>query len=236
MSNKNIFKFKFFEVEQLESVFKVGTDSLVLGSWINGDYQPKHILDIGSGTGVLSLMMAQKFSDTYILAIDTNPDALALSQANFSRNNKGLQCKVQMIDFFDFDDTQKFDLLVSNPPYFLDSSIPKTGVLELAKHLSSKDLIAFFIKASNLLSSSGKLYMIFPNDQRFVTTAREAGLFAQRILEVFGKPNVLKRLCVQFGFQEIALIRERLTIRDEQGRYTQEYRDLTRDFHGVELR
>jgi tRNA1Val (adenine37-N6)-methyltransferase len=236
MSENKVFKFKYFEVEQAQTVFKIGTDAFVLGAWTACGISPQHILDIGTGTGVLSLMLAQKYPSAQILAIDSNSEAVALAEFNFSMNQLGLNCRTQHADFYQFDCSQKFDLIVSNPPYFLDSSTPENDELGTAKHLTTEDLKSFFKKASELLEPNGSLCMIFPNDERFEYYARETGFFPQRILEVYGKSDLLKRLCVQFGFHKLELKREQLTIRDEHGLYTVEYRELTRDFHGVDLR
>lgn len=236
MSENKVFKFKNFELEQAQTVFKIGTDAFVLGAWTSCEISPHNILDIGTGTGVLSLMLAQKYPESKILAIDSNSESVSLAQMNFSKNDLGIKCETQLADFYEFNCAYKFDLIVSNPPFFLDSSTPENDVKERAKHLTTEDLKIFFNKASALLARNGTLCMIFPNDQRFESFAKAAGLFSQNILEVYGKPGLLKRLCVQFGFQEIEVKRARLTIRNEQGRYTEAYRELTRDFHGVDLR
>jgi tRNA1Val (adenine37-N6)-methyltransferase len=236
MSENKVFKFKNFKLEQAQTVFKIGTDAFVLGAWITCEISPKSILDIGTGTGVLSLMLAQKYPESKILAIDSNAEAIDLAEFNFSYNNLGINCRAQLVDFYQFNSSQKFDLIVSNPPYFLDSSIPNDEVLEHAKHLSTEDLKIFFKKASSLLGPNGTLCLIFPNDDRFEIYAREAGLYAQNILEVYGKPGLLKRYCVQFGFQDLEVKRKQLTIRDGQGSYSEAYRELTQDFHGVDLK
>jgi tRNA1Val (adenine37-N6)-methyltransferase len=235
MFDSKSFKFKFFEVNQSEAVFKVGTDTFVLGAWIASQSIPKTILDIGTGTGVLSLMLAQKYPSAKITAIDINAEAIRLSKVNFSLNEIGTNCCANEQDFFTLNDALKYDLIVSNPPYFLDSSEPEDDVLGMAKHLSSKDLQTFFVKASRLLSSNGRLCLIFPNDQRFLDLAEQVNLFPSRILKVYGRPSFLKRLCVEFVFDQCPPILETLTIRDESGKYSEAYKRLTLDFHGVEL-
>jgi tRNA1Val (adenine37-N6)-methyltransferase len=235
MSDSKSFKFKFFEVNQSENVFKIGTDAFVLGAWIACPSEPKTILDIGAGTGVLSLMMAQKYPTANITAIDSNAEAFRLAKLNFSFNEIGANCRAHEQDFYALKGTMKYDLLVSNPPYFVDSSQPEDDVLGLAKHLSSQDLQMFFVQASRILHSKGRLSMIFPNDQRFLEFAEQVKLFPSRILKVYGRPNVLKRLCVEFVFDRCQPILETLTIRDESGKYTEAYKQLTIAFHGVEL-
>lgn len=229
------FKFKHFEINQNDLVFKVGTDAFVLGAWINTDKAPTQILDVGTGTGVLSLMMAQKYPDAKILAIDSNSNATQLAQLNFEQNDIGRNCRALALDFMNLEPTDNYQLIVSNPPYFLDSFIPKQTILGEAKHLKSSDLILFFQKAAQLLSANGKLNMIFPVDARFETTAEEVGLFPERILHVYGKPDLLKRKCIQFGFERKEPQIESLTIRTSSGAYTEMYKKLTADFHGVSL-
>ena len=235
MSDYKKFKFKNFEINQNDLVFKVGTDAFVLGAWINTDWSPTQILDVGTGTGVLSLMMAQKYPNAKILAIDNNSNATQLAQTNFEQNEIGRNCRAATLDFMNSDETSTYELIVSNPPYFLDSFIPKQTVLGEAKHLKSSDLILFFQKSAQLLSANGKLNMIFPVDERFETTAEEVGLFPERILHVYGKPDLLKRKCIQFGFERKEPQIESLTIRTSSGAYTETYKKLTVDFHGVSL-
>lgn len=235
MSDFKIFRFKNFEVNQLDTVFKVGTDAFVLGSWIECAHAPDFILDIGTGTGVLSLMMAQKFPNSTITAIDNNSDAVHLARLNFSSNKMGEKCAAKQLNFHELNETFKYNLIVSNPPYFLDSSAPNNDVLGLAKHLSTKDLQDFFVKSSRLLEPKGTLCMIFPNDPRFIEFAKAVNLFPKRILSVFGKSKALKRLCVEFCLTDTEPILETLTIRDETGRYSVAYKQLTKEFHGTSL-
>ena len=180
-------------------------------------------------------MMAQKYPNAKILAIDNNSNATQLAQTNFEQNEIGRNCRAATLDFMNSDETSTYELIVSNPPYFLDSFIPKQTVLGEAKHLKSSDLILFFQKSAQLLSANGKLNMIFPVDERFETTAEEVGLFPERILHVYGKPDLLKRKCIQFGFERKEPQIESLTIRTSSGAYTETYKKLTVDFHGVSL-
>jgi tRNA1Val (adenine37-N6)-methyltransferase len=235
MSEINLFKFKYFEIEQINSVFKVGTDALVLGAWINPTNEIRNILDIGTGTGVLSLMMAQKMPNAEINSIDTNPEAVVLAQSNFRRNQIGGVCSSQLADFYYFEENKKYDLIISNPPYFLDSAPPVNAILEKAKHLSTVDLQQFFHKCASILSQTGTLCMIFPTDTRFLIYAEKTNLYPKKILEVYGKPGLLKRLCVEFTLHKIEVERESLIIRDENGAYTEAYKLFTTEFHGKEL-
>lgn len=235
MSDLKLFKFKMFALNQSDSVFKIGTDAFVLGSWIGNLENCEQILDVGTGTGILSMMAAQHFPDAQILAIDNNYDAFELAAMNFSKSKLGEKCRAQNTDFLELEENQKFDLIVSNPPYFLDSISPEDLVLEQAKHLTSADLTRFFLKAARVLSENGKLCLIYPIDSRFEILAKNAGLFPQKILQVYGKPDLLKRQCVQFGFDQVATIFDELTIRTASGQYSEEYKLLTAAFHGVSL-
>lgn len=235
MSESQLFKFRRFELNQNASVFKIGTDAFVLGSWIGNLDNCKQILDVGTGTGVLAMMAAQHYPDAEITAIDNNSASTKLANLNFSKSDLGKNCRAYYFDFLNIEEDQTFDLILSNPPYFLDSSAPIDVVLEQAKHLTSNDLELFFEKASKLLSPSGKMCLIYPIDERFEQMAFQVGLFAQRILNIYGKPGLLKRQCVQFGFLPMEPIQEELTIRDEHGKYTTAYKDFTREFHGVDL-
>lgn len=230
-----LFRFKYFDIEQKDSVFKIGTDALVLGSWLEFDRNTKTILDIGSGTGVLSLMLAQKSANATITALDINPDAVVLAEQNFRRNELGKRCRAIHSNFLQFTATSGFDLIVSNPPFFVDAFNSNNPVIDLAKHANTSKIEQFFEKSVALLNENGKLALIYPSDSSFLNFASKMGLYPQRNLHVYGKPGVLKRRCSIFGFEKIEELEENLIIRDDLGNYTDAYRLLTKDYHGVKI-
>ena len=111
------FRFQQFDIQQNADVFRVGTDAVLLGALANLS-EAKNILEVGAGTGIISLMIAQRNPEAQILAIDINSEAVNISQANFSNSPFSDRIKSQLQDLKNFETEEKFDLIISNPPYF----------------------------------------------------------------------------------------------------------------------
>lgn len=235
MSEFTFFKLKQFDLKQNKQVFKIGTDAMVLGAWISCEIAPKRILDLGSGTGILSLLMAQKFPQAIIIAIDSNKHAVDLSRENFQNNAIGQFCSVEKESFSGFETTETFDLIVSNPPFFVNAALSFDAVNASGKHLNDKDLTDFFSCVSRCLSLNGSAAIIHPADGIFEASAAQFGLFVARQLKVYGVKDKLVRVCNFYTKQNQEPEVSELIIRDENGDYTEAYKALTKDFHGVSL-
>ena len=111
------FRFQQFEVQQSSEVFRVGTDAVLIGV-LSNVVNAKQILEVGTGTGIISLMLAQRNANANILALDINAEAVKISQNNFSNSPFSDKIKSQLQDFKNFETDEKFDLIISNPPYF----------------------------------------------------------------------------------------------------------------------
>ncbi|MEO9258443.1 MAG: methyltransferase [Crocinitomicaceae bacterium] len=218
---------------------KIGTDALVLGSWVSAENQIHKILDIGTGTGVLSLMMAQKFPDAIIHGVEIDEKACNQANENFKQNQLGNNCEVFKTDFLEYSFLSQYDLIISNPPYFYQSTKANSLERTLARHNDSLPIQDFLRKSKALLSENGTLHLIIPNDDRkeLIDFAQEIGLFPKRILNVYGKATQLKRMCIQFSkIASESVYEDELIIREEDGNYTNAYKALTIDFHGVKLK
>lgn len=230
------FRFKMFEIQQDRCAMKVGTDGVLLGAWIQPGNKIKRILDIGTGTGLLALMLAQK-SGAMIDAIDIDESSVKQAEENFKNSPwqerlKAIHCSIQN---FSNSTSEKFDLIVSNPPYFSDSYKTSDSSRTLARHsdesLSFDDLIEGIVK---LLSPDGKFYLILPlkEGELFENIAAAKGLFANQITSVFtrkGKPT--KRLLMSFQFFRSKKITDELVIQNNDGDFSENYRKLTEDFY-----
>lgn len=236
MSNYELFNLKNFKLFQSADVFKVGTDAFVLGAWISCNKSPNRILDIGTGTGILSLMMAQKFPNASITAIDSSSESVSLANANFQSNEIGRFCKALLCPFQEFRQDNKFDLIVSNPPYFLNSMEPKNEIYARSKHLDSASLEALFCSISRSLKSDGLAALIHPVHSMFDKIALDNKLYLTKQLRVYGVKNKLVRLCSVYSHIPSDLTEvEHLILRDSLGKYTESYKELTLHFHGVDL-
>lgn len=231
-----VFTFKKFKVEQQGASFKIGTDALVLGSFIYSS-NAETALDVGTGTGVISLMVAQTHPTIFIDAIEVDKQNCALAQYNFSESNFSDRLKVIENDFLNYSFDKKFDLIFSNPPFFIDSLENNDRREANSRHLSRNHLKNFVEKIVKSLSDKGLVYIIFPsfNFQMWLDVFLDNQLFLVERIDVLGKPNQIIRTIAVFSTENSAVQRRELIIRNANGTYTDEYIQLTKDFHSVNL-
>jgi len=226
------FRFKKFEVINERSAMKVGTDGVILGAAVTLPEGSARVLDAGTGTGVISLMIAQRSEGAMITGIDIDEGAAAEAAENFSRSpwKARLEARCQPLQ----DCEGSFGLIVSNPPYFDDSLQNPDPERTLARHtgtMSYRTLIDF---AKDHLDESGRLSMILPSDREkdLLRYARMNGFFPERILRIRTVPHKEPmRFVVEFlRGRDTVLSEDELTIQ-EKGRYTSQYTDLVKDFY-----
>ena len=231
----NYFQFKQFKIIQEKSAMKVGTDGALLGAWANVT-GVKNVLDIGAGTGLISLMIAQR-SSAKVLGIEIEENAALEANENVQRSPWGNRVAIENISFQNFEKSskEKFDLIISNPPFFSDSYKNENTNLAIARH---NDLLPFsdLIKGSvKLLDKNSRLAIILPTIQAkiFIELAKQEGLHLNRLTKV--RPNAKKdsnRFLMEFTQKETFLKTDYLTIYTETGTdYTESYKQLTREFY-----
>lgn len=233
------FKFKQFTVEQDRCAMKVGTDGVLLGSWVSLENNPQTILDIGAGTGLIALMLAQRSSAKQIDTIEIDEDAYEQCVENFENSPWAdrLFCFHASLDeFAEEPEGEKYDLIVSNPPYF----VPNEREVDLPENrkkarfydsLPFEDLINY---ASQLLSENGELVVVIPfaEEVNFITFAKTKSLFVNRITRVRGTENApLKRSLLQFSFVEKPIEEQELILEISRHHYTDEFKELVKDFY-----
>ena len=224
------FRFQQFDIQQSSDVFRVGTDAVLLGI-LSNVHQAKKILEVGTGTGIISLMLAQRNSETNILAFDINSEAVDLSQTNFSNSPFSDRMKSQLQDFKIFETEETFDLVISNPPYFETNSSDKDILARQRLELDFSDLIK---KVSQLLSDEGLFSVIIPIDseKQFTQIGRENQLFLQRKVIIKGiKTAEPKRVVLEYSLQQSEVKIENFIIEKSPRVYSDEYLVLTKDFH-----
>lgn len=246
----NSFQFKQFTVNQNQCAMKVGTDGVLLGSWVKVDCNPNSILDIGSGTGVIALMLAQRSNILPIAignidAIEIDDDAYEQCVENFENSpwNDRLFCYHVSLQEFTDEVEDKYDLIISNPPFYSPTlaspSLPKgENLLYNARRTARfNDAMPFehlIESVSNLLSYEGKFSVIIPfkEEEYFIALASDVNLFPNSILRVKGSPvSEIKRSLIEFSFKAQKVNIEELIIETSRHQYTQEYIDLTKDFY-----
>lgn len=225
-----LFRFQQFDIQQDKSVFRVGTDAVLLGALANV-YDSKNILEVGTGTGIISLMLAQRNPKAKVLAIDINSEAVNISQNNFSNSPFYDRIKSQLQDFKNFEIDEKFDLIISNPPYFEINNSNKDILARQRLELDFSDLI---IKASQLLSDNGLFSVIIPIDseKQFTQICLKNNLILNRKVIIKGiKTAEPKRLVLEYSFTESEIKEENFIIEKSPRVYSDEYLELTKDFH-----
>ena len=235
-SGDNIFRFKEFSVIQQKSAMKIGTDGVLLGAWASGG-KPLNILDVGAGTGIISLMLAQRFQDAVITGIEVDADAAVECRNNFETSEWSSRLNVVNTDFAFFDSADiKFDLIVSNPPFFANGIKAPDSGRALARHssenLSPEKLLE---KGVSLLSGNGCISMIVPAEyeENLIFKATLLKFSVSRITRVAskeGKPPV--RILIEFtNLPKGAPVISSLSIRGIGNCFSEEYVNLTKDFY-----
>ena len=233
-SNSNLlFRFKLFTVANDRCAMKVNTDGVLLGAWQQGN-TARYILDIGTGTGVLTLMMAQKNRDATIDAIDIDDEAYLQAQQNFMNSPWANRLNAFHTSLQNFNADTKYDVIISNPPYFIDDFTSSNQQRNLARHsiaLSYDDLIEGI---ERLLCDTGIVWVVIPifNVDLFNRIAAKKRLFiTQRtdVISVNGKPPYLALLKLQRI--ERPYIIDYLEIQNVDGSFSQQYIHLTKDFY-----
>ena len=233
------FRFKRFEVVNERSAMKVNTDGVLLGAAMTIRPEDRCMLDIGTGTGTIALMAAQRISGNAIRidAIDIDEPSATEAAMNFA-NSPWAEClhaHNMSLDAFAASDDQKYDLVFSNPPYFEDSLTAPDERKSTARHtsegLSYRDIFEF---AKERLTDSGRVSLVLPADQEAALCryARMCGLHLFRILRVRTVPRTApSRMITEFSRQRCETIKEELLTIQNEGQYTQEYLSLTHDFY-----
>jgi len=233
MSN-SWFHFKEFTINQDKCAMKVGTDSILLGAWANC-HEANNVLDIGTGTGILSLMLAQRCKAT-ITGIDIAQESI--QQAIENINNSPWKNRIQLFhsSLREFTPAiEKFDMIISNPPFFQNSLKAPDQQRTYARHNETIHPDDIIIAAKKWLSQQGHISIIWPIEQgeEFIKTASENQLFCNRITKIKphpGKP--FHRLLLEFSFQNKSLEESELTLENGiRHHYTEEYKNLTKDFY-----
>jgi tRNA1Val (adenine37-N6)-methyltransferase len=228
------FSFKHFTIYQHRSAFKVGTDGVLLGAYadISG---VRNILDIGSGTGLISMMLAQR-CDAQITAIEPDYESFKQTCENISCCDWHNRITVEHSDLQNFNSKhEKFDLIVTNPPYFSDSLKSPDSRRSAARHNDSLTTVEILEGVLKLLNDDGRLQLIMPyvEGNVFIAEANKYGLYCNNILKIKPLPNAeIRRLILTFSRFQKKLIEKFLTIeRGSRHEFTEEYINLTKDFY-----
>lgn len=224
------FIFKHFEIRQSKEVFRVGTDGVLLGA-LAGVEKASRVLEIGTGTGLISLMLAQRNRTASFLGLDINGEAAALTKSNFENSPYHSRLAHLHQDLKMFETREKFSFIVSNPPYFEESGSEKDKIARQTVELNFRQLIEASVK---FLAEDGILSVIIPAEagEEFIRMADENRLFLIRRINIQGIENSkVKRLILEFSLTERPLSESAFIIEKSPRQYSDQYLELTKEFH-----
>lgn len=229
---KNIFRFKQFEVDQSDCAMKINTDGVLLGA-LAEHKKPKRVLDIGTGTGVIALMLAQRFLEAQVHAVEIDEQASVTARRNFEASVFSKQLSVNNAAIEQYNNPEKFDLIVTNPPFFVNDYKNAEPKKEIARHASHTFFAELIKKVNELLNDEGCFWFVLPikQAQEVVLRGEGLGLFVQKIIKLHSdvsKPEFRRIVCL--GREKFDPIEENFMIYESEKKYTRAYELLLKDF------
>jgi len=232
-----LFHFKQFTIQDEKSAMKIGTDAVLLGAWCPIDNNPKTILDIGTGTGILSLMLAQRSASEQIDAIEIDENAYEECVENFENSpwSDRLFCFHAGLDEFVEEPEEEYDLIICNPPFYAEDFKSKNESRDLARFQDAMPFEDLIEAADLLLSENGIFSVIIPfkEEENFINLCAEVELFPTKITRVKGsdKTAIVRSLLAFKRFELSVLDADELIIEINRHEYTNDYINLTKDFY-----
>lgn len=237
------FSFKQFTIQQDRCAMKIGTDGVLLGAWTAIHDNTYSILDIGSGTGIIALMLAQRSIAENIEAIELDGDAFEQCTENFENSPWGDRLFCFHAGFDEFvdeyteeepEESELYHLIVSNPPFYTEEVASGDTARDSARQNTSLPFDELVEGVSKLLIKKGSFSTIIPfkEEENFITLAENFGLFPKRITRVKGNATTdVKRSLLEFTFNQTETTLNELIIEEERHQYTEAYKELTKDFY-----
>jgi tRNA1Val (adenine37-N6)-methyltransferase len=232
-----LFQFKQFTIQQDQCAMKIGTDGVLLGAWAPIENNPISILDIGTGTGVIALMLSQRSTAEQIDALEIDSAAYEQAVDNFENSpwSDRLFCFHAGLDEFVEEPEDEYDLIVSNPPFYSEDYKTESEQRDLARF---QDALPFedLIEAADLLLSENGIFSViipFKEEEHFLALAKEMELYPLKITRVKGTPTTeIKRSLLAFSRNENSnFSTDELIIETARHIYTREYIELTKEFY-----
>ncbi len=230
------FQFKQFTIHQDRCAMKVGTDGVLLGAWVRLNPQMNAILDVGAGTGIIALALAQRSAAELIDALELDEAAYEQCTENFEASpwSDRLFCYHASFQEYAAEIEEEYDLIVANPPFYSEDVSSGNEARDLARLESSLPFEHLLVCARHLMTPTGTFATIIPYKalERFTKLASEVDFYLNRKCLVQGTPEAeIKRVLLEFSLEEKELVVENLTIERSRHDYTPEYVALVQDFY-----
>ncbi len=229
------FHFRQFSLHHHRSTMKTGTDAVLLALWVplEGVGQA---LDIGTGSGIISLLLAARSEQVRVDAVDIDAASAEEAKENFEQSSFSGRLQAFRGDVSDFAKIadKKYDLIISNPPFFINDRKPEKTGRKLARHTDSLSYVQLLAVAAKLLKSEGHFAVVLPyrEGRGFVTLAENAGLFLRRQMLIFPKPcREPNRVNLLLGARPVGPVTEKFIIRNEDGFFTRQYLDMVKNYY-----
>jgi tRNA1Val (adenine37-N6)-methyltransferase len=233
----SVFQFKQFSVNQDQTAMKIGTDGVLLGAWTPIENNPKSVLDIGTGTGIIALMLAQRSDAEQIDALEIDESAYEQAVENFENSPWGdrLFCFHAGLDEFVDDPEDEYDLIVSNPPFYSEEYRSENEQRDLARFQGAMPFEELVEAADLLLTENGIFSVIIPfnEEDRFIELCAEVELYPIKVTRVKGAQNtkIVRSLLAFKRYELSVLTSDELVIEISRHEYTPEYISITKDFY-----
>ena len=234
MASNTYFQFKQFRINQEHCAMKVGTDGVILGAWANISYAHR-ILDIGTGTGLIALMLAQRNTKAPIDAIEIDKKAFLQAKENIKISPWSDKITVYNKNLNLWNPIYKYDCIISNPPFFEEMYLSDNKQRNIARHTQSLSIEDLLKKTTALLLPKGKSFFIFPyqKSSTFIEIAEKYNLYCIQRVNVYPNKDSLlpKRVLLTFSFNKIPIKESNLILELERHQYTSEYKKIVKDFY-----
>ncbi|MDR0825553.1 MAG: methyltransferase [Prevotella sp.] len=229
------FRFKQFTIYHDRCAMKVGTDGVLLGAWADVS-DAYHVLDVGTGTGLIALMIAQRNGSVRIDAIDMDADAIGQATENIGKSPfaSRIRCFNRSFQNFGINPRKKYDVIVSNPPFFIESLKSPRQDRTLARHTDSLPVEELISAASLLLTDKGRISLIYPYNYKdgLFALAAQNNLSVSRVANVYPTPDSKpKRILIELAKTQLPLMENDLIIEMDRHSYSDEFIGLAKDFY-----
>lgn len=229
-----MFQFKQFSIDDTHCAMKIGTDGVILGAWAFDRFSPTRILDVGSGSGLLSLMMAQRFTKAQISGIEIDTDAYLDALFNVSNSKWSGHIEILNGDFLSYNLSGTFDAIITNPPFYNENVHPDDTKRDIARHDTNMSIDTLISKSSVLLTEGGHFAVIAPDcrTQEIIYLLTLYHLDPQRVTIVKHNPSTPPKRVMIEAVKGLSQHYETSTLFvREKNYYTDDYRQLTDSFY-----